>query len=47
MLSFGLQAKMLTLKERRDNLADIFFRNNYNNLKLQEFLLDRLLLIIN
>ncbi len=47
MLSFGLQAKMLTLKERQDNLPDIFFRNNYNNLKLQQFLLDRLLLIIN
>ena len=47
MLSFGLLAKILTLKERRDNLADIFFRNKYNNLKLQEFLLDGLLLIIN
>ena len=35
--------KILTLRVRRENLSDKLFENNHNNLKFQEFLLDKIL----
>ena len=35
--------KILTLRQRRENLSDKFFKNNHNNLKFQECSPDKIL----